>query len=414
MNRIAWAAILLLAASNAAWFVAWRERAGSSEAASRDRDETEQTIADLRFEVERLRRASADVTVSDPAGEGAGGISAAGEEEIGPTLQGMPPPPEPEPDAEGGEAAARTAAEQEAIRRAQEAARQRAQEMLEKIMQVRDPVLRQEGLRELADALAGEDPLAKEFALSVLFQSRSIGHDPGTFLPLVERLLDSEHAGIRRSALYALHALDPERADLRLALASATDPDPIVRRHASRILSLYAERDFRGEVGEAVLGLLADENPGIRKETLRGMWGAQVSPEVAERLIEIAGRPAERYDAVYFGLSTLDQKSREVVDALVEALEDDNYQIRQRAHWGLQRSVAEDVQYYVAQRYADHIDQFVNPATHREALRLIARQGDARLAPTLDRFAENELVDPEVRELATRAAEYLRRERPAR
>ena len=49
----------------------------------------------------------------------------------------------------------------------------------------------------------------------------------------------------------------------------------------------------------------------------------------------------------------------------------------------------------------------VNPNSHREALKLIVRFGDSSLAPDLQRFAENDLVDPEVRKLAARAASYL-------
>ena len=83
--------------------------------------------------------------------------------------------------------------------------------------------------------------------------------------------------------------------------------------------------------------------------------------------------------------------------------------MRAQAHRGLQRGIRDEDKPYVAQGYAKHLETFINPRSHREALKIIARFGDAGLAPQIEDFAANDLVDAEVREMAAKMAEYLRR-----
>lgn len=406
MNRAAGLAILLVL-SNAAWLVAWLGDDGRSADVAPDRGELEETIDGLRAEVAQLRSEGASDAPQAPS-DAAFGIDSEGPELVAGGRK-------PDPEVEEREAARLSAEEREAAeaarakeRQAHAEARAKATAMLEKIMQVKDPGLRQEGLRDLEAALAGTDPLMTEYALGALWAMRDLQMDRSAFRSTVLDLLDSEHAGIRRSALYALHATGAVEGDLRFVLEGAKDEDPVVRRHAARILRAYTEGRFAGEAGEALTALLGDEDATVRKGTLRGLWNARVTPEAEAKLIEIASRPTERYDAVYHGLSTLENKSRRVVDVLFECLEDDNHQLRARAHWGLQRGLSEDVQTYVARRYVDHLEKFLNPKSHGEALKVIARYGDASLVADLERFAGNDMIDERVRQWAHKVAEHLR------
>ena len=275
-------------------------------------------------------------------------------------------------------------------------------------MQVKDPALRQEGLAELATALQSSDPKVVEYSLSALHALRTTDIDRSVFRSTVLDLLASETGGIRRSALYALHATGVRPGDLQRVLAGATDEDPLVRQHEARVLALYNGGVFEGESAAVLARLLHDDDEKVRRGTIRALYGAQLPPEAEKALIEAAARPAERYDAVQHGLSVVKDKSRGVIDALFSHLEDENGQLRQRAHWGLQRGIPDDQKPYVARRYADSLATFVNPQTHKEALQLIARFGDASLVPQLERFADNDLVDARSREMARKAAEYLR------
>ena len=54
------------------------------------------------------------------------------------------------------------------------------------------------------------------------------------------------------------------------------------------------------------------------------------------------------------------------------------------------------------------ISKFLNPKSHVEALKIIARFGTDELTVDLEAFAENEMVDSRVRSMAAKVAEHLR------
>ncbi len=413
MSRAVWIVLLLLLATNAAWVVAW---IGGDEPDSTDVADTavlEETITELQEELSALRRAEPILIGSNEAS----GHSTAAEADGGTHPTGERPTPTEEDPAEQAEREAEAAkvAEADAARqKAYEEARAAITAMYSKVMQVADPALREEGLREIAAALRGTDPYLTEYALSALYSLRNVEFERGEFASLARGLLQSENGGIRRSALYALAAMDPEGSDPRVAIDSASDPDPIVRMHTAKLLTLYGGSRIEGDAADAVLLLLEDDDTRVQRGTLRGLAGAQVAPAIESRLIELTTDPSRRQEAVQFGLGPLKEKSREVIDALFTHLGDENGRVRQHAHKGLQQGVPKGEQLYVAKRYADQLGTFVNPKTHREALKLITQYGDASLRPQLEAFAENELVDAKVRALARKAADYLVNKKPDR
>lgn len=408
MSKTTWVAVLLLVGTNAAWFLSTtRDDAATAVEQEADTLDLEQTITELQDEVARLRRAEPVLLGNTP-------------EATPPTVSPANGPPATEGETRSEavkpqtEAARKAAAKDAATQKAYAAALARSKEILRKIMQVEDPGLRAEGLRELSEALASDDPHLVEYALSSLYSLRKVAFDRSAFQQIVSQHLQSENGGIRRSALYAMHAVDPDAADPRVAIHSGEDPDPIVRQHTARLIALYGGPKLAGEAADVVVKLLGDENEKVRRGTLRGIANSQVTPAIEKRLIEMAATPQHSHEAVYFGLSQIQEKSRPVVDALFAHLEDENQNTRGRAHWGLQRGVRKDQQHYVATQYAERLGKFFSPKTRKEALQLIVRYGDDRIAPQLERFAENDLLDEATRTLARKAAAYLIEKKPAR
>ena len=404
MNRIAWTLLILLVATNLGWWLSQEPAPESSLLLGEDTAALERQVDELEAELARHRRASPFLI-----GEGA--------DPSVPAPAAAPPQPRTPatasaaaatggPGAEQGDSDA-AAAEAAAQKKAYEAARDKATAMLRKVMQVQDPALREEGLAELASALGSTDLPLVEYALSALYSLRALEIDTSRFRRLVADHLDSDVGGIRRSALYALAVVDPQQLDEARLLRSAQDPDPRVRSHVARLLAGQADKGLFGAGAEVTAALLQDEDGMVRKGTLRGLQGVALAPALERQLVAMAREGRDRHDAIYFGLSCLPQKSRPVVDALLFHLKDEDRQIRARAHWGLQRGIADDQKSYVARRYAERLGSFVAPQSQREALKLIARFGDDRLVPDLQRFADNELVDDQVRALAAKAAEHL-------
>lgn len=406
MSRTAWIAVSLLVVTNAVWAAMWL---GREDPQSGLVVESDDEIAELREEVESLRvRAEAAELLAPPEGGALRPAGTMAEEDAAPAELSAAAK------AEADKAALAARAKQDADNKARASALEQAKSILKKVMQVEDAAVRSEGLAELADALRSQEPYLVEYTLSALWAARDIDIDRAHFAKLVGVHLDSEDSGIRRSALYVNYAMDPERADVRLAIASASDEAEVVRQHAGRILALYTGKHFEGETADAMAELLADESLNVRRGTVRGIAGAHISPEIEDRLIEMATRPAERHDAVQYGLSTVPDKSRKVVDALFTYLTDENHGIRGRAHWGLQRGIPKEERPYVAKRYAEHLTKFVNPKSHREALQLIAKYGDVSVAPKIEAFARNEMVDEKVRVMARKVVEYLENKKPDR
>ncbi len=405
MSKTGWIAVVLLCASNAAWLVMWLGGRDEADVAPPTTIELEETIDELQDEIARLKQA-------DPVLIGSASAPAVtpAEETAPATSPGTTPPPKPADDE-----AARTAAERaraETDRR--NAAVAAATAMLRKVMQVEDPAQRAEGLREIGEALEGTDEMLIEYTLSALFSLRDAEVDKSIFQQVVQEHLRSQNGGIRRSALYALFSVEKENADLRVAIESAKDPAPVVRQHSARLLGLYGGRAIAGEAADAVVALLADENPRVRLGTLHGLSGLKVTPAVERKLIELSSASGQDPRVVYKALGELREKSGDVVEALFTGLDHEDRHVRLRAHQGLQRSVQKNEERAVAAGYAGRLEKFVNPKSQREALKLIVRYGDDGLAPQLDRFAENEMVDAGVRELAQKAADYLRQKKPAR
>lgn len=412
MTRFTWFVLFLLVASNAAWVLSRDDPKGDDGTDTTDGTfsdaetvDLERTVADLQDEVARLRGA-------EPVLLGAGEAERA--QDAAPDVADAAATGAAKTDAAAHAAKRAAVAKDVARKKAYAAALATAKEMLRKVMQVEDAGLRAEGLREITAALQGDDKELIEYTLSTLYSLRDATFDKSAFQGLVREHLESEDGGIRRSALYALHAVDPEGADVRTAWASANDPDPRVRTHSAKLMSLYGGPELGPESTQAVVQLLEDESLLVRRGTLRGLSNTHVTPDLEQKLIELAADPKMRRETVEFALSQLREKSRTVVDALFAHLEDGNTKVRQRAHWGLQRGVRKSEQHYVATKYAERLGKFVNPKSQREAMQLIARYGDDRLAPQLERFAENELVDEKVRALARKAAEYLLNKKAAR
>ncbi len=408
MTKITWGLLGLLVLSNAAWLLHDSDEPTALSLFDEDTPALERKIDELEALLARHRDEGPLLI----------GRGEARPDSTPPSTQadGTDAEPMRTTTADEAEAAAQSVKDAEARKAKQAAlpaAREAATTILRKVLQVEDPDLRAEGLLELATALQGDDELLVEFALSSLYSARNVEFDRSTLAGIVTGLLDSENGGIRRSALYALHAVAPDEVGADLLIQRSTDPDPRVRGHVARLLAITEGKTFVGQAGETLLTLLGDDEQTVRRGTLRALWDADYPAEVEERLIAMSAEPGpEGRETIYYALSTMPRKSRPVVETLVDHLTDEDKNVRARAHWGLQRGVPEEHRFYVAEQYMARIGKFVSPASHREALKLIVKYGDETLAPDLERFAANEMVEASVRDLANRAAQHLIENKP--
>jgi parallel beta-helix repeat protein len=261
-----------------------------------------------------------------------------------------------------------------------------------------DAARRDRARREIADALEGRDPVGIEAAFRAIAMTRDVAWDRATLRPKVVAGLASVGTAAQVAGLAALAALGTEPGDVDLVVRTVTVErlDALDAAAAADVLRSAAGGRLEGTAGAAYLRWLSTDDPRVRRELLRGLWGARVSPAVEGRLLELhrSAPGDERHDVLYFALSTLEGKSKAVVAALAVAT--DEPQDAQRAVWGLAHGVAPEAASAAAdallvafERHAelraDALRGLVAYGTRAHADRLAALVRDAPLLPGMRR-----------------------------
>jgi hypothetical protein len=226
---------------------------------------------------------------------------------------------------------------------------------------------------ELKAALQGADAAGSLAALNALQQLGDVEYDKAAFRPLVLPFVEKGEDAALVAAAYALYNTERRPEDLKLVQDAWSRRSPALDRSMSHLLFLFADGVIDGRSEEIVLELLGSEQPVVRREVLRGLWGAHVTDKLADRVIELADDADSRHDAVYFALSTFKPKNAAVVDKLIETLSDPDWNNWDRALWGLGYGVPRELQPKVAAALADMYVARSDPKV-RETCRELIRQ----------------------------------------
>lgn len=286
-------------------------------------------------------------------------------------------------------------------------ARERAQPWIGAAMQIGDAKEREDAVDSMLAAVRSDDPVEQFAGLLAVQSTGEVSFDRAAFVAPARALARSQDGPVRVSAFYVLNLAGREEGDLaHLIEALSTEPDRELRDAGLHLLTLYANGELTGEVEAAALALL-ESYPEQGRIQLNGLWGARVGPQLEDWLLaRHASADWQRsYDALYFGLSTLADKSPAVIDALMEAAEHPDHNRSGRAIWGLGHGVPEASQPRVATFF---LDLFEARAGDRDsALRNVARYADATHVVRLEALASNELVSEPHRDAVRRAIEAI-------
>ncbi|MAT73102.1 MAG: hypothetical protein CMJ58_26760 [Planctomycetaceae bacterium] len=243
---------------------------------------------------------------------------------------------------------------------------------------------RDEAVAAMRAALESGDEAQQLAALEALSQLGDVNYDKASFRPLIVPIVKEAESGpMIVSACYALFNTDSKPGDLALVQSTWQRRTPLVDNSISHLLRMYGEGIIAGRSEEIVLQLLADDDAGIRRECLRGLWGAEVSGDLAARVVELADDPESQHDAIYFGLSTFKPKNEAVVDKLIETLAVSDHNDWGRALWGLGYGVPEGLQPKVAEALADMYVARSDPRTRQTCRDLIKRYAGEEAAAAL-------------------------------
>jgi len=191
----------------------------------------------------------------------------------------------------------------------------RSEELVKKVLQRRDKVLREEGLAELESLLknsVAEDNLAGLWALgTIVFDNDRL--DKGRFKPLAQAALFHDDPQVRETALRYL-GNEGWRGDKQgaaeTALTMVSDPDVRVKTTALRILVEFGGRERNEDVAAALKSLLREENSEITSIALQAT--RDLSQESLYASVAEGGLPARVAEKAY---DYYEEMRHEVIEA---------------------------------------------------------------------------------------------------
>jgi len=236
-------------------------------------------------------------------------------------------------------------------------------------------------------ALSSGVPAREWAALQALQQIGDVEYDKASFRELVLPYAQTARGSILVNALYALHNTSPADGDLALVHAAWERSPEAIAGSISHLLVLFGDRQIHGRSAEIVLEVLGSEDGRRIREGLHGLWGARVDDAVAARLIQLSHSADGdlRHQAIYFGLSTLYDKSEPVIDALIATLNDPDWNNSGRALWGLGFGVPEQHGRKVGAALVDLHNARSDPQVRERCERIVRQLGDAELIGKLAR-----------------------------
>lgn len=276
-----------------------------------------------------------------------------------------------------------------------------ADDLARGILQREDEQLRAASLERLRQMLAADSAAdQKRTGLATLYKAITAKFDRDVFLPLVVPLLQSEDVRTRMLALRCLPGLEASEHELQLVVPLVEDSAPEVRSTVGLALTQIGKGEQKDIVIPALLHLLSDREPEVIEQTLRAMWGQYSSPELDQRLIELADQARFHHEAIYFGLSTMREKSAAVCRRLVEELADPDWNNSGRAAWGLTYGVPAEARELVEQGLLRALPQETNAYTRKQELRALRGVASDASRAYLTQVAESNLETDEVKQAA--------------
>ncbi|MEZ6125688.1 MAG: thioredoxin domain-containing protein [Planctomycetaceae bacterium] len=235
---------------------------------------------------------------------------------------------------------------------------------------------RDAALAEVEAALNADDVAQNLAATQALAQTGDVNYDKAKYRERILELCRSSNRDLVTSALYALYNTDRKPEDLALAQEVLSKPEAAWAGHSiSHLLMMFGDGEISGKSEEIVLSLLNSADRSVRREALRGLWGAKTSDKLMDRVIELVDNEESHHDAIYFALATGPDKNAAVVDKLIEVLSDPDWNNWDRALWGLGYGVRDSEQRKVAEAMLQMYENRNDPKTREKCRKLVQQYG---------------------------------------
>ncbi|HUR29207.1 MAG TPA: hypothetical protein VM509_13550 [Planctomycetota bacterium] len=281
---------------------------------------------------------------------------------------------------------------------------ERAKPWVADALQIGDVKKREAAIETIRAAIKSTDAAEALAGLFAFNQIHDVDFDKKSFRDVVLPHLADKDSSARLSAMYALNLAGRESGDLERVLAAVDGVQGPERPRLVHVISLFTGGDLSGKGSETVLSLISGDDPRELRQSLSGLWGTKVSPAIEQRLLALANGkdPGLAHDGIYFGLSTLKDKSEPVIDRLIAALADPDSNNSGRALWGLGQGVVPALEPKVADAMLQLFEARGDSQSRSSSLRLLQQYGSERHAKALDEIAAKPAI---AAELATQVRE---------
>lgn len=364
MSKATGALLILLIASNAAWFATW----------IRTDD------VPPRRDLPRLQ-------------------SSAGADRVRPSRESLPQSEGPPKHVQ----APKSAFEQREITA-------RSERWTSDLLMAEGPAQRRDVVERLAVALSSSNTTDTHAALSALARTWDISFDWAPLRDSIVALSRSEDPVIRELAVAKLIRFGEDEEILHMTRDLAKSPNPRIRRRASSIVSTASGGDFSKPVArETIEVLMQDADEMVASSALSALAQSKVPNELQAELLAEAIR-VRRNEAEFVQVfRRVSPKSSAIIEYLLRALDSPDPHVRRMARGAFFDGVPPDWQGRVADAALRDLKRVSSPRQAMTSLRVVRRYGDAKHASELRRWLERQGISISVREEATRAIEVLER-----
>lgn len=289
-------------------------------------------------------------------------------------------------------------------------AQQLAKPWIDAIMQAQDPEKRGKGLARMRKALAGDDQLQRIAGIVAFMETREANYDKKPFRAFLLPLIDAVEGRDQVLLFYAIRIAGQGPGDLDLLFRVLEKPSFEMKKSASHLLKEYAGRKLTGRAADIICKYLEAEDRKSLRDVITGLWGAEVSPALEARVLVIARTRSDcRGDAIYYGLSTFQNKSKAVIEELMKCI-DAGDRNAGRAMWGLGHGIPAEYQSMVADFAVKVFDARDSKRIREECLDILRKYAGPKHREVLKKMAGNEMLHDDLRDRARRVVQRISKE----
>jgi HEAT repeat protein len=281
---------------------------------------------------------------------------------------------------------------------------EKSKELRKKILQRKDPALRQQGLLELEALVKSDQAEDLLVGLTTLWRLWGFEFEKEGLKPHVLAALKYDNVEVRKAAMNCLGALCSGEEQRDTALSMLRDPSPELRLEAVWL----AGNERNEEVASTLKALLQDEDNSVKKEVLDELWrhhfAYDYGTEIENVVIELSKDP-ELTDAAWEWMCRRGPTSAPMAQRLIEMQSErrSGYQLLD----SIRRNVSDEARPIATGFCLQLVRESIEPWERQRAVEKLRELGDPSVIPELEAIARSPDAEGIEQELA-RTIEQLR------